>query len=71
MIVLVLKIKERKILKFSIYKKNRTFLLNLLNSTLFSVDDTKLHSPTFPFARPTASSKSPELRNDGATQRIY
>lgn len=38
---------------------------------LFSFDETKLHSPTFPFAKPTASSKSPALRNDGATQRIY
>lgn len=45
--------------------------MNLLNSMLFSFDDTKLHKPTFPLAKPTASNKSPELRNDGATQRIY
>lgn len=44
---------------------------NLLNSILFSLFDTKLHKPTFPFARPTASNKSPELRYEGATHRIY
>lgn len=38
---------------------------------LFSFDETKLHRPTFPFAKPTANNKSPELRNDGATQRMY
>lgn len=38
---------------------------------LFSFDDTKLQRPTFPFAKPTANNKSPVLRNDGATQRIY
>lgn len=44
---------------------------HLLNSMLFSFDGTKLQSPTFPFARPTANCSSPQLRYDGATQRMY
>lgn len=37
-------------------------ITNLLNSILFSFDGTKLQSPTFPLAKPTANCNSPELR---------
>lgn len=59
----------QKMSGFGIFIPNS--IKNLLNSILFSLFDTKLHKPTFPFARPTASNKSPELRYEGATHRIY
>lgn len=62
--------------KNSMQLKNHLVLVNfcarnILNSMIFSFDDTKLSNPTFPLVKPTASRRSLELRNDDATQRMY